>query len=101
MKKATKTKRIVQADVADPDHAHCKALGQLLDRIGDKWTGMVAGALSKGPMRFNARLRLIDGVSHRMLTLTLREGAKRVVGARGGVSLQRATVPPRSTPARW
>jgi DNA-binding HxlR family transcriptional regulator len=33
---------------------------------------MVVGALSKGPTRFNALLRLIDGVSHRMLTLTLR-----------------------------
>lgn len=54
------------------DHARCKALGRVLDRIGDKWTVMVVGALSKGPMRFNALLRLIDGVSHRMLTLTLR-----------------------------
>ena len=50
----------------------CKALGQVLDRIGEKWTVMVVGALSKGPMRFNALMRLIDGVSHRMLTLTLR-----------------------------
>jgi DNA-binding HxlR family transcriptional regulator len=33
---------------------------------------MVVGALSKGPMRFNALMRLIGGVSHRMLTLTLR-----------------------------
>ena len=32
---------------------------------------MAVGALSKGPMRFNALLRLIGGVSHRMLTLTL------------------------------
>ena len=32
----------------------------------------VVGGLSKGPMRFNALLRLIGGVSHRMLTLTLR-----------------------------
>ena len=33
---------------------------------------MVVGGLAKGPMRFNALLRLIGGVSHRMLTLTLR-----------------------------
>ncbi|HEX8408043.1 MAG TPA: helix-turn-helix domain-containing protein [Thermoanaerobaculia bacterium] len=60
-------------EVAAPDdHANCKALGQLLDRIGDKWTVMVVGALSRGPMRFNALQRLIGGVSHRMLTLTLR-----------------------------
>jgi DNA-binding HxlR family transcriptional regulator len=59
MKTATKTKRIVRNGVADPDHANCKALGQVLDRIGAKWTVMVVGALSKGPMRFNAVLRLM------------------------------------------
>ncbi|PTB22151.1 transcriptional regulator [Trinickia symbiotica] len=59
------------ADAHD-DHARCKALVRVLDRIGDKWTIMVVGGLSNGPMRFNALLRLIDGVSHRMLTLTLR-----------------------------
>jgi hypothetical protein len=31
-----------------------------------------ARGLAEGPMRFNALLRLIGGVSHRMLTLTLR-----------------------------
>jgi DNA-binding HxlR family transcriptional regulator len=56
----------------DDDHAECKAAGQVLDRIGDKWTVMVVGTLSKGPMRFNAMMRVIGGVSHRMLTLTLR-----------------------------
>jgi DNA-binding HxlR family transcriptional regulator len=55
----------------DP-HDGCKALAQILDRIGDKWTVMVVGALSDGPMRFNQIMRLIGGVSHRMLTLTLR-----------------------------
>jgi DNA-binding HxlR family transcriptional regulator len=54
------------------EHRECRALGELLDRIGDKWTVMVIGALSEGPMRFNALLRLIGGVSQRMLTLTLR-----------------------------
>ena len=56
----------------EPDHADCRALGEILDRIGDKWTIMVVGALSEGPMRFNAIMRHIDGVSHRMLTITLR-----------------------------
>ena len=72
MAKATKPKRIATTDVVDHDHVNCRALGQILDRIGDKWTVMVVGALSKGPMRFNALLRFIGGVSHRMLTLTLR-----------------------------
>jgi DNA-binding HxlR family transcriptional regulator len=33
---------------------------------------MVVGMLSRGPMRFNALQRAIPGVSHRMLTMTLR-----------------------------
>lgn len=36
------------------EHAECRAAAQVLDRIGDKWTVMVVGTLSKGPMRFNA-----------------------------------------------
>ena len=61
-----------QAGELEPDHADCRTLGEMLDRIGDKWTIMVVGALSDGPMRFNAIMRFIDGVSHRMLTITLR-----------------------------
>jgi hypothetical protein len=57
-------------EVHDPD-ANCRALGQLLDRVGDKWTIMAVGALSQGPLRFNALMRRAGGVSHRMLTLTL------------------------------
>lgn len=59
-------------EVEHDDHAKCRALGQVLDLIGDKWTVMVVGALSKGPMRFNSLMRLIGAVSHRMLTITLR-----------------------------
>lgn len=56
----------------EDNHSRCKALGQVLDRIGSKWTIMVVGRLSCGPMRFNALLRSVEGISHRMLTLTLR-----------------------------
>lgn len=57
----------------EPDgHARCRALGRILDRVGDKWTIMVIGVLSAGPVRFNALQRRIGAVSHRMLTLTLR-----------------------------
>jgi DNA-binding HxlR family transcriptional regulator len=55
-----------------PDAETCKAIGNILDRVGDKWTVMVVGILSDGPMRFNALQRAVAGVSHRMLTLTLR-----------------------------
>ena len=50
----------------------CRSLAQIIDRIGDKWTVMVVGHLSEGTRRFNELMRLIPGVSHRMLTLTLR-----------------------------
>ena len=44
----------------------------LLDRIGDKWSLLVLGMLQGGPQRFTTLLRGIDGISQRMLTLTLR-----------------------------
>lgn len=69
---STKTAEQAALDAAHGDTNHCKAVGQILDRIGDKWTVMVVGILSHGPMRFNAMQRAIAGVSHRMLTLTLR-----------------------------
>ncbi|MDY4316888.1 helix-turn-helix domain-containing protein [Pectobacterium actinidiae] len=50
----------------------CKLTAMILDRIGDKWTVLVVGTLSHGPTRFNALMRQVGGVSHRMLTLTLR-----------------------------
>ena len=67
-------------------------LSQIIDRVGDKWTVLVVGYLSEHPVvRFNALMRAIPGVSHRMLTLTLR-GLERD----GLVKRTRyATVPPR------
>ena len=53
-------------------HANCNSVASVLDRIGDKWSVMVVVLLSAGTMRFNEIQRRIGGVSHRMLTLTLR-----------------------------
>ncbi|WP_441717490.1 MULTISPECIES: winged helix-turn-helix transcriptional regulator [unclassified Inquilinus] len=53
-------------------HNDCRAISDVLARIGDKWTVMVVGLLSDGPMRFNELRRTIGGISQRMLTLTLR-----------------------------
>lgn len=74
-----------------PDAETCKALGNILDRVGDKWTVMVVGILSDGPMRFNALQRAVAGVSHRMLTLTLRGLERDGLVKRTAF----ATVPPR------
>jgi len=53
-------------------HEGCKALASVLAQVGDKWTILVVGVLSSNPSRFNALQRSIPGISHRMLTLTLR-----------------------------
>jgi DNA-binding HxlR family transcriptional regulator len=50
----------------------CKAVIETLARIGDKWTVMVVGTLAHGPMRYNQIRRVVDGISQRMLTLTLK-----------------------------
>jgi DNA-binding HxlR family transcriptional regulator len=53
--------------------ANCTAMSDVLNRIGDKWSVMVVGMLGRnGTLRFNELKRLINGVSQRMLTLTLR-----------------------------
>jgi DNA-binding HxlR family transcriptional regulator len=57
----------------DTAHEDCQAVTETLDRIGDKWTVMVVGVLEQGPLRYNEIRRAIDGISQRMLTLTLKE----------------------------
>ena len=49
-----------------------KLVTETLARIGDKWTVMVVGALHQGPMRYNQIRRAVEGISQRMLTLTLK-----------------------------
>ena len=44
----------------------------VLDRIGDKWTVLVIGALIDGPRRFTALRQHIGGVAPKVLTQTLR-----------------------------
>ncbi|EJL22936.1 helix-turn-helix domain-containing protein [Novosphingobium sp. AP12] len=69
----TETRAVEISSLSDgEDHSGCHALLEVLDRIGDKWTVMVVGVLAKGPTRFNAIQRAIGGISHRMLTRTLR-----------------------------
>lgn len=44
----------------------------VLDRVGDKWAIYVVDRLGGGPRRFSELLRGIDGITARMLTVTLR-----------------------------
>ncbi len=50
----------------------CRGISEVLARVGDKWTVLVVTYLGEGPMRFNELRRSINGISQRMLTLTLR-----------------------------
>src|SRR5260370_24106567 len=66
------TNTAVRASEALTPRAACKAEVETLARIGDKWTVMVVGALAKGPIRYNEIRRRVEGISQRMLTLTLK-----------------------------
>ncbi|MFI7060357.1 winged helix-turn-helix transcriptional regulator [Kribbella sp. NPDC050124] len=46
---------------------------QILDRIGDKWSLLVIALLDNESMRFTELKKTIDGISQRMLTVTLRQ----------------------------
>ena len=57
-----------RGDAFDPD---CPTR-VVLDRIGDKWTVLVIGALIDGPLRFTAVRQRVGGVAPKVLTQTLR-----------------------------
>lgn len=48
-------------------------LRDLLDRLADKWSLLVVELLDHGTRRFGELHHQIDGISQRMLTLTLRQ----------------------------
>jgi DNA-binding HxlR family transcriptional regulator len=50
----------------------CRAVSEVLARVGDKWTVLVVTVLGDGPRRFNELRRALGSISQRMLTLTLR-----------------------------
>jgi len=55
----------------NPYDAHCPTR-RILDRIGDRWTVLIIGALGDGDARFSELRRRIEGISQKMLTQTLR-----------------------------
>ena len=60
------------SDVTAGEHGNCRRVTPVLNRVGDKWSMQVVMELSDGPKRFSELKRALDGVSQRMLTLTLR-----------------------------
>ena len=49
----------------------CRAR-EVLQRVGDKWSVLVIDLLGQGTLRFSELHRAIDGITSRMLTVTLR-----------------------------
>ena len=50
----------------------CPAVREVLHRVGDKWSVQIVALLGDGSLRFSELRRSIEGISQRMLTLTLR-----------------------------
>ncbi|MEV7727473.1 helix-turn-helix domain-containing protein [Streptomyces sp. NPDC087917] len=46
---------------------------QILDRVADKWSLLVISYLERRSLRFSELRRMIEGISQRMLTVTLRQ----------------------------
>ncbi len=65
-----------ETNISVPDNSlsasDCQGLADVLATIGDKWTIVIVGTLSKGPLRYNEIQRRVGGISQRMLTLTLK-----------------------------
>jgi DNA-binding HxlR family transcriptional regulator len=69
----------------------CVVVREILDRVGDKWSVLVITLLGERGQRFSELKRSIEGVSQRMLTLTLRHLERDGLVSR----TVHATVPPR------
>jgi DNA-binding HxlR family transcriptional regulator len=54
------------------DSGDCLLARDVLTRVGDKWSVLVIVLLGGGAKRFSELRRTIEGISQRMLTLTLR-----------------------------
>lgn len=54
------------------DSEPCLAVHEVLSLVGDKWSVLVVIHLEQGPLRFTALKRAVEGVSQRMLTITLK-----------------------------
>jgi DNA-binding HxlR family transcriptional regulator len=78
-----------------PGHTHvtedCRAVSDVLQRIGDKWSILVVSRLGKGPLRFNELRSFVGGISQKMLTTTLRSLERDGFVTRTAF----ATIPPR------
>ena len=62
-------RRVVTSDCDTPEAMEVR---QILNRVGDKWSILVIAVLDQGTRRFTELRREVEGISQRMLALTLR-----------------------------
>ncbi len=67
---ASTTRTESRHSMSDPG---CATIREVLARVGDKWSIFVITLLGERTMRFTELQRSIEGISQRMLTLTLRQ----------------------------
>lgn len=60
------------AAIGDHPTSECLKVTEVLARIGDKWSILIIACLGERSLRFSELRRSVDGISQRMLTLTLR-----------------------------
>src|ERR1700688_564965 len=70
MAKTQEGTRATPGSLHEPEH--CRAVSEVLARVGDKWTVLVVTTLGDGPKRFNELRKALGSISQRMLTLTVR-----------------------------
>lgn len=58
-----------RTSACDPTSARAR---EVLDLVADKWSLLLVAVLGDGPLRFTEIKRSIEGISQRMLTVTLR-----------------------------
>ena len=67
---------MLQCNTKGTDHlagaGGCHFVRDVLTRVGDKWSILIIVALGGGTRRFSELKRGVEGISQRMLTLTLR-----------------------------
>ncbi|MEU6343289.1 helix-turn-helix domain-containing protein [Streptomyces sp. NPDC046977] len=65
--------RRVPGPCARWDDQDADFIREVLDLVGDKWSVLIIGTLSDGPVRYSELAHAIPGISQRMLTLTLKQ----------------------------
>ncbi|MFD6067203.1 MULTISPECIES: winged helix-turn-helix transcriptional regulator [Amycolatopsis] len=61
-----------QARVVDPEKLEVCTVLEVINRISGKWAIGILLEATRGPVRFTELERSVEGISRRMLTLTLR-----------------------------